>query len=590
MSSDEPFGKYRLQKRLAFGGMAEIFLASLRGVEGFAKRVVLKRILPQFSSDPAFIQMFIDEAVVAGRLSHPNVVQVYDFGAVDGIYYIAMEYVDGPDLRSLLRRAKALGRPLSFAEVATIGEGVARGLAYVHSACDDELGPLNIVHRDISPHNIMLSRTGDVKVMDFGIAKAVARATRTGTGMIKGKLAYMAPEQAAGQPLDGRCDQFALGLVMWECLTGQRLFDGASDLEIMRKVVACEVRPVRGLRPDVPELLEGVVMRALAPEREKRYADLSLLESELSRFRFSLGPAGAVRLASLVEELSTSTAGQGRQTKELGGATPSDVATTQETPPDEPVEATSTLIDAPGAVQHGSVEANAVPGAVTDASRPRLGNKAAVAAVLLLLCILGGTLLGWSWWRHQPISSSALRLSSQPPGARVLIDGSDVGLRTPTTLPKLSRGSELRVTLQLEGYLPWSTKVIVLRDVESVSTKLEKAHPAGVEAMHAIPAAAVIEPRDVPAADVQAPAMSGRHVRRDSQRAMGRLSLRVLGAWAEVYLGTRKLGTTPLDSVEVPAGSLKLRLVNPGAGIERTIALQVAPGMHVQRTVSLGEK
>ena len=218
--------------------------------------MVLKRILPQFGADPAFVGMFIDEAKLAARLSHPNIVQVYDFGAVDGVYFIAMEYVDGVDLRQALKWSVDAHAPLSPAEVAAIGEDVARGLFCAHSLHDDRGAPQGVVHRDVSPHNIMLSRAGAARLMDFGIAKAADRATRTATGTIKGKVAYMAPEQAAGRELDGRADEFALGLVLWECLAGVRMFQGDSDLELLRQVVECRVRPVTRVRPDVPEALD----------------------------------------------------------------------------------------------------------------------------------------------------------------------------------------------------------------------------------------------------------------------------------------------------------------------------------------------
>ncbi len=303
MPDEQLFGKYRLVRRLAYGGMAEIFLAQLIGDEGFQKSVVLKRILPQFSADPDFTRMFVDEAVLAAKLTHPNVAQVYDFGQVNGTYFITMEHVDGTDLRKLIRAATERNRVLTAIEVAAIGEGMAKGLSYVHAVDNDDGRPLSIVHRDISPHNVMVSRSGDIKIMDFGIAKAAARATQTATGTIKGKLAYMAPEQALGEEVDKLSDQFAVGLVLWECLVGKRVFEGDSEPELMSRVAAGRVRKLKDFAPTVPEDLDRIIMRALNVERGRRYADLRDLEHDLGSFEYSLASAGAVRLSTLVDEL-----------------------------------------------------------------------------------------------------------------------------------------------------------------------------------------------------------------------------------------------------------------------------------------------
>ena len=296
----EPFGRYGLLRRLAVGGMAEIFLAALHGDEGFEKKVVLKRILPHLGQDADFVRMFIDEAMVASRLSHPNIIEVYDFGHAEGSYFMAMEYVEGIDLHQVLQQAKVLGQRLTVAEVAAIGERIARGLAYTHNLIDDDGVPLSIVHRDVSPHNIMISHLGAVKVMDFGIAKAAARATRTVTGTIKGKLAYMSPEQARGESATKLSDQFALGIVLWECLVGRKLFEGESDVTLLQRVAACNVPNLTVLCPEVPPSLSRIVQRALSCNPNSRYADLEELADALTAVRYSLGAAGIVKLDDVV--------------------------------------------------------------------------------------------------------------------------------------------------------------------------------------------------------------------------------------------------------------------------------------------------
>lgn len=298
----ETYGRYGLLRRLAVGGMAEIFLAALHGDAGFEKQVVLKRILPHLSEDMGFVRMFIDEAMMASRLSHPNIIQVLDFGHAAGSYYMAMEYVPGIDLHKLLQRAQAAGRALSVPEVAAIGERIARGLAYTHNLTDVDGAPEAIVHRDVSPHNVMLSAQGEVKVMDFGIARAAARATRTLTGSIKGKLAYMAPEQARGEQATKLSDQFSLGAVLWECLSGRKLFAGDADVALVQQVAACQVPPLQALRPNLPQALLDIVARALHPDPLCRYPCLTELADALTALRYSLGAQGIVRLDALTAE------------------------------------------------------------------------------------------------------------------------------------------------------------------------------------------------------------------------------------------------------------------------------------------------
>jgi hypothetical protein len=305
----EQYGRYGLLRRLAVGGMAEIFLAALHGDAGFEKRVVLKRILPHLGEDTTFVRMFIDEAMVASKLSHPNIIQVYDFGHAAGSYYMAMELVDGIDLHQLLQRAQARQRPLTVAEVAAIGERIARGLAYTHNLTDEQGEPQAIVHRDVSPHNVMLSTLGEVKVMDFGIAKAAARATMTLTGTIKGKLAYMSPEQARGESATKWSDQFALGIVLWELLCGRKLFHADTEVTLIQKVSACDVPLLGQVRPDVPDELCAIIHRALHPQAAHRYSDLSELADALTAVRYNLGREGIVKLDSLAREFTDASPG-----------------------------------------------------------------------------------------------------------------------------------------------------------------------------------------------------------------------------------------------------------------------------------------
>lgn len=267
------------------GGMAEIFRARL-ATDGFEKRVCIKRILPHFLEDEEFVTMFRDEARTAARLQHANCVHVFDFGEVLGTLYLAMELVDGCDLRRILDAGRKKRLFLEVGEAVQIAIDMCRGLHHAHTLTENGR-PLSVVHRDVSPHNVLVSRAGEVKVTDFGIARAAERSTHTSTGIVKGKVAYMAPEQAQGLDFDHRLDQFATGVVLWEMLTGTRLFSAESDAATLRRILACHVAPPSTLRSAIPVALDAVLLRALSPKPEDRYADMREFELALSRFLFS---------------------------------------------------------------------------------------------------------------------------------------------------------------------------------------------------------------------------------------------------------------------------------------------------------------
>ncbi len=278
LAAGTQIGKYVVLKKLAEGGMAEIYLATSQGAEGFEKEVVIKRIRSFLASDPGFVDMFIAEARLASRLNHGNVVQIFDFAKHEDTYYLAMEYVRGCTLWDLRKKCKDLMEPVPPVLVAHIGAEVARGLHYAHRLkVNGE--PLYLVHRDVTPHNVLISFDGAVKLTDFGIAKAGNKLTSP--GMLKGKFAYMSPEQSRGENVDVRTDVFALGIVLWEMLTGGRLFDGDSELAVLRSVQQSTITPPSNLNPDVPEELNAVVMKALERNPEARYQTAGELERAL---------------------------------------------------------------------------------------------------------------------------------------------------------------------------------------------------------------------------------------------------------------------------------------------------------------------
>jgi eukaryotic-like serine/threonine-protein kinase len=274
-------GKYIVQRKLAEGGMAEIFLASSFGPEGFEKQVIIKRIRTGLAGDPSFVKMFVSEARLVSQLNHSNIVQIFDFDRHEDTFYIAMEYVRGVSLAQAHERSRERGSQVPSIVAAQIAVEVARGLSFAHRLTEQG-EPLGIVHRDVTPHNILLSYEGAVKLTDFGIAKAGRRASTV--GMLKGKFAYMSPEQSRGEPVDSRTDVFALGITLWELLTGHQLFDADSDIAVLRAVQERAVVVPEQFNPSVDPALGAIVMRCLERERTARFQSAQELERALNRY------------------------------------------------------------------------------------------------------------------------------------------------------------------------------------------------------------------------------------------------------------------------------------------------------------------
>lgn len=278
------FGKYLLLERVNVGGMAEVFKAKTFGVAGFERIVAIKRILPNMVEDDEFIKMFIDEARIAVQLNHANVAQIYELGQQGGNYYIAMEYVPSRDLRTLLDRMRQSGSLMPIPQAAYVASKICEGLDYAHRKKDPLGKPMNIIHRDVSPQNVLLSYDGEVKIIDFGIAKAANRASKTQAGVLKGKFGYMSPEQVRGLAIDHRSDIFAVGVLLYEMLTGERLFVGESDFSTLERVRNAEVLPPTTYNKKISSELEDIVLRSLAREAGDRYPWAADLAEDLQRF------------------------------------------------------------------------------------------------------------------------------------------------------------------------------------------------------------------------------------------------------------------------------------------------------------------
>lgn len=465
------FGKYTLLRRLAAGGMAEIFLALLRSMGGFEKLIVIKRILPSMNQNKAFIDMLTHEARIAATLSHPNVIQVFDVGQVDGTYFIAMEHIHGEDIQAIVRAMKKKNlTAFPLEHTLSIVLGTCAGLAYAHEKRDLDGKPLGIVHRDISPRNIVVSFTGDVKIVDFGIAKSgVEPGEDTDAGQLKGKAPYMSPEQASGQAIDWRSDIFAAGVMLFELTTGRRLFKGASEFETLKLIVDKEYPRPSEVKPGYPPALERIVMRALEKDREKRYQSARQMQSDLEAFvREERIAVSQVSLTSWMGWLFEDKLAQQKEAlqdiKQLA-----DVIAAQQGALYEGGTSTGTGVGGPSTL---------LPSAPPPAKR---SNAGAIAGVAIVLAAGAGALL---YLRqagapetpaeaHTSVPASAavveargaIDVTSKPDGCAIWINGDLRPETTPAHIDKLPLGRAIQLKLTKEGFEAYHADV-TLTDAE----------------------------------------------------------------------------------------------------------------------------
>jgi serine/threonine-protein kinase len=454
------FGKYTLLRKLATGGMAELFLAIQRSVAGFEKLIVIKRILPQMTQDRAFIEMLLHEARVAATLSHPNIVQIFDVGEVDGTYYIAMEHVHGEDLRQIVRQMKrraVLDFPIEHALAITLG--VCAGLAYAHEKTELDGTPLNIVHRDISPQNVVVTFSGDVKIVDFGIAKSDTKEGEgTKSGKLKGKVPYMSPEQARALPIDHRSDIFATGVMLFELTTGKRLFKGASEYDTLKLICEKEYPLPSQVRPGYPPDLEQIVLTALAKDPAQRYQSARHMQADLESFvrRHQIAVSGIALqqfMQGLFEEKLAAQKQALLEGKQLADIIDSHRASEQDL--EMTMERRLSLTQSMPAAAH----------TVTDFPARRGGGLGLVAVMLGLAgLLLLGALGGFVWVRRQTAKATAaaeanaalhrgaVEITSEPAGASIWINGDLRPEVTPATIGGLPVGAPLDIKLTKDGF------------------------------------------------------------------------------------------------------------------------------------------
>jgi eukaryotic-like serine/threonine-protein kinase len=463
------FGKYTLIRKLATGGMAELFLAIQKSVAGFEKLLVIKRILPSMNQDRAFIEMLLHEARIAATLSHPNIVQIFDVGQHEHQYFIAMEHVHGEDLRSIVRQMKKKGVlefPLEHALAIVLG--MCAGLSYAHEKHELDGSALNIVHRDISPQNVVVTFTGDVKIVDFGIAKSDSRGPdsreQTKSGKLKGKVPYMSPEQARGDHIDARSDVFSTGVMLFELTTGKRLFKGQSEYETLRLICEREYPRPSDVRPDYPIDLEPIVMKALAKNVEDRYQSAREMQADIEDFvRRHQIAVSHIALNQFMQGLFEEKLAMQKEAL-LQGKHLADIIEMQHalSVPDV------SEVDASGRHATSTQSMPAAARTVTDVSVARRRSKSGlllgIAAGVLALGAIGGGLAYMIVKQKSaddaratataaaPAVKGSLALESEPPGASIWINGDLRAEVTPATIAQLPTGVPLDVKLTMDGF------------------------------------------------------------------------------------------------------------------------------------------
>lgn len=467
----QKFGKYTLLEKLAVGGMAEIYKAKTFGAEGFEKELAIKRILPHAAEDKEFINMLIDEAKLSVLLSHANIVQVYDLGKVGQDYFISMEYIHGINCRDILYKLREKNQRMPADLAVYVASEVCKGLDYAHRKTDTNNQPLAIVHRDVSPQNILISFEGEVKIVDFGIAKATMNISHTMAGILKGKIAYMSPEQAMGKQIDARTDLFSLGILLYEALSGKKLFTGDSQFEVLKKIRTTRIN-IAKLPETIPQNLKPILAKALAYEVEERFASAGDMQVALTKYLYATYTDFSPRkLATFVKEQFQEELQKEKSEEEK----------------EKILEIKTSTVGLAGPSQENIVHRETTPARAM--GRAKISKSATIsetfpepqaparwpwAAGLGLLAAAGLAFLSWKFFAPPlpPPSPAAakgtLRILSEPAGAAVFLNGESTGYKTPAILEDLELGKTHAVALTLEKY-GREEKNIAITDVNPVS-------------------------------------------------------------------------------------------------------------------------
>ncbi len=557
MTSFEPisFGRYFLIDKIAVGGMAEVFKAKSFSHGGFEKLLVIKRILQHLSDNDEFVDMFIDEAKISVELQHPNIVQIYDFGRIAANYFIAMECVEGKDVKGILRKLAERRKLLPMEYAVYIAHEMCKGLDYAHKRTDMQGNPLGIIHRDVSPSNILVSYSGEVKVADFGIAKAQISAYNTKGGVLKVKFEYMSPEQASGEDLNNQSDVFATGIILHEMLTGRRLFKTESDIKTLERIKAVDIQPPSALNPGVPQRLDDIVMKALSRDRQERFPDARSLQTALLEFMYPATPdLTRENLGHFLTELFSAEIRDERIRLEEGTRAASDL---HEQAPE--IDLQLEWEESPGSGQTMHV-------------RP---SRAPLLGALLAIIALCAALL-WVGTQQGPTETATPEIPDQPESATlhvelspsanttVKVDGTIIGSNTDQIHAELVPGQEFEIEVSAPGYTSFKRRYTTQANetlhlpITLARTPVARPPPAPAPSAAATP----IETTTSAAAQPTA-------------TAPGMLNVNVRGGWGEVYVNGQWVATTPVYQHPLPFGRHVVEIVNGTTGKreQRTVTI-----------------
>ncbi len=611
----QTLGKYEVLQRLAAGGMAEIFLARMVGVLGFDKLVVIKRILPHLSQRNDFIQMFLDEARIATTLNHANIVQTHEVGVHGKSYFMVMEYLAGEDVRSIVRRIGP-DRRLPIEHALNIAVGVAAGLQYAHGKCDRDGQPLDIVHRDVTPQNVIVTYDGAVKLLDFGIAKAANRINETRSGSFKGKVPYMSPEQCRGEPLDRRSDLFSLGILLHELTLGRRLFRGDTDFQILKQIAEGPIPRPRDTDPSYDSRLQAIVMKALDRDPARRFATARELQEALEQLahdlRLRLSPLaladylrglfgdkiGAWQEASadgdvgklerhfatvLAEREAADQAEQGEAERAVVLPPPPSEVQLSSLPAEElePVRRGGARWILMAALTAGALAVGALHYREAATTTPRSASAPLPAPTVSPASTRAGAARVVEL--AAPVLDAAptaiMEVTTTPSGATLVLDGRTLPERSPARLT-VAAGAQHTLLVRSATH-PGVAERFALDAGEDATMEIDlrRSHRAAVRhstarAAHASsPASSSAAPTAASSAPTPPPAPKGD----------GTLVI-ASSPWCTVSVDGQARGTTPL-SLKLKAGAHQVLLANPDYKIKRTLAIEIEANQTVRRSL-----
>jgi hypothetical protein len=572
----EAFGKYYLVDRIAVGGMAEIFRAKTFGEGGFENTVVIKRILGHMSENEQFIQMFLDEAKVTALLQHTNIVRIWDFGKISSNYFLAMDCVDGKDVKQILRKLAERKKLLPREFAVYVALEAAKGLDFAHKKTTPAGQPLHIVHRDISPSNLLVSYSGEVKVADFGIVQASNVNETTAQGTLKGKFEYMSPEQACGKELDRRSDILSLGIILWEMLTGRRLNKTDNEMKTLERVKLATYDPPSTVNPAVPARLDEIVMRALDRDPSARYQDAREFHADLLEFLYPASPDLTQQsLAHFMAELFAD-----------------DIAA-ERTRLAENTRLALALHEAAVSVEL-EPEWEEAPSAGKAVGRGRPGPPSTRGPVLAVglagLIAIGAAVAAVATWvatREEappPQAPAAptvgvVRVTVAPGGGRVLLDGKVFGEGPEVVLPAVSPDASHTLRVEKDGFTAFEEKISVQAGetlrmpvtlqavVKAPEPRPDRSEPRAPRPEAPPSATSSVSPPSPPPAEP-----------RKEEVATGKVSINVSGGWAEISIDGKKVGNTPIFNKALPAGAHQVRARNDQIGLDETRSVTVKAG------------